>query len=159
MPRYKFQKNDFNPILIISNIAILSSGYYIINIFFTILFNSIFNTKLHINQILSEEALDLSSKYGYSYLCSLFFTNLLMIFLYVVVIDKAKKILDFVLTNFFIHLVLSTINTGFPTKFLWWVLNGLIITAVTLISEFISLKIEQKEIKIDFSIRKKSKKI
>ena len=89
MPKYKFQKNDFNPILIISNIAILSSGYYIINIFFTILFNSIFNTKLHINQILSEEALDFSSKYGYSYLCSLFFTNLLMIFLYVVVIDKA----------------------------------------------------------------------
>ena len=159
MPKYKFQKNDFNPILIISNIAILSSGFYIINIFFTLLFNSIFKTKLHINQILSDEAFDFSSKYGYCYMCSLFFTNLFMIILYVIVIDKAKKILDFVLTNFFIHLVISTIINGFPMKFTWWIINGLVITAVTLISEFISLKIEQKEIKLDFSIGRKTKKI
>ena len=156
MPRYKFQKNDFNPTFIISNIIILSTLYYILNIFFTILFNSFFKTKLHINQILSDSALDFSSKYGYNYLLSYFFTNTSMIFCYVFIVDKAKKILDYVLTNFFIHLIMSTINDKFPSKFTWWVLHGLIITAVTLISEYMSLKIEQKEIKLDFSSNNKA---
>lgn len=159
MPRYKFQKNDFNPTFIISNIIILSTLYYLLNIFFTILFNSFFKTKLHINQILSSSALDFSSKYGYNYLLSCFFTNTAMIFSYVFIIDKAKKILDYVLTNFFIHLILSTINDKFPSKFIWWFLHGVIITSVTLISEYISLKIEQKEIKLDFNIDRKDKKI
>ena len=63
MPRFKFQQSDFNPKFIISNIILLFSTHYIINIFFTILFNSFFRTKLHINQIFSDEAIDLSSKY------------------------------------------------------------------------------------------------
>lgn len=158
MPKYKFQKSDFNPVLICLNIVILSTGYYLTNIFFTILFNSIFKTKLHINQIISDEALDLSSKYGYSFLCSSFFTNMVMVVLFVVVVEKAKKILDYVLTNFFIHLVLCTVNSGFPFRFLWWTFNGLIITIVTLLSEYITLKIEQKEIKLDFSLGKSKKK-
>ena len=157
MPRFKFQQNDFNPKFIISNIILLFSTHYIINIFFTILFNSFFRTKLHINQIFSDEAIDLSSKYGYCYLCSLFFTNFFMIAGFVFIVDKAKKILDYVLTDFFIHLVLCTINCGFPSKFLWWVVNLTFVFLITIISEYISLKIEQKEIKLDFSITKKPK--
>lgn len=152
MPRYKFQKNDFNPLLIISNIIILSCAYYIINTFFTIFFNSFFKTNLHINQILTDEALDFSSYYGYSYLCSYFFTCILMIFVFVFVIDKAKKILDFVLTTFFIHLILCTINNGFPSRILWWLIQGLGITLITLVAEYLSLSIEQREIKINCHI-------
>lgn len=158
MPRFKFQQNDFNPKFIISNICLIFSVHYIINIFFTIIFNSFFRTKLHINQILSDEAIDLSSKYGYCYLCSLFFTNLFMIISFVFIVDKAKKILDYVLTDFFFHLVLCTINCSFPSKFLWWIINLIYVFLITLISEYISLKIEQKEIKLDFSITNKTKR-
>ena len=80
-----------------------------------------------------------------------------MIAVFILIVDKAKNILDFVLTNFFIHLILCTINSGFPSNFVWWVIQGIILTLVTLISEFISLKIEQKEIKLDFSVSKKVK--
>jgi hypothetical protein len=37
------------------------------------------------------------------------------------------------------------------------VIQGIVITLVTLVSEFISLKIEQQEIKLDFSVSKKVK--
>jgi hypothetical protein len=148
---------DFKPKIIISNILMISSAYYIINIFFTIFFNSFFGIRLHISQIISDKALDFSSSYGSAYLSSLFFTNVFMIAIFVFIVDKARNILDFVLTNFFIHLILCTVNSGFPSKFIWWVIQTIILTLVTLVSEFISLKIEQKEIKLDFSVSKKVK--
>ena len=149
--------NDFKPKIIISSILMITSAFYILNILFTIFFDYFFGCHLHINQILSDKSLDFSNKYGSCYLCSLFFTNVFMVVVFIVVVDKARNILDFVLTNFFIHIILCTINSGFPTAFIWWVFHGIIITLVTLISEFISLKIEQQEIKLDFNVSKKVK--
>lgn len=157
MPRNKFQKIDFNPTLIICRIMMLSSGYYIINIIFTIILNSVFKTKLHINQILSASIIDFSNKYDFCYICSLLMTNFIMIFGYVFIVDKAKNILDFVLTNFFIHLVLVTLIDTFPTSFFWWFLNLVVISSVTVLSEYMSLKIDQKEIKLDFGMKKGKK--
>ena len=159
MPKNKQSQalSEFKPKIIISSILMISSAYYIIKIFFTILFNSFFGVRLNIHQIISDKALDFSSFYGSCYLCSLFFTNVFMIIVFVLIVDKAKNILDFVLTNFFIHLIICTIYSGFPYSFIWWVINGIMVTLVTLISEFISLKIEQQEIKLDFSVSKKVK--
>ena len=153
----KSQNLDFKPKIIISSILMISSAYYIINIFFTIFFNSFFGIKTSIQQIISDKALDFSSAYSSCYLLSLFFTYVFMIAVFVIIVDKAKNILDFVLTNFFIHLIVCTINSGFPSKFIWWMIQGILLTLVTLISEFISLKIEQQEIKLDFSVSKKVK--
>ena len=159
MPKAKKSQalNDFKPKIIISSILMICSAFYIINILFTIFFNSFFGIRLHLSQIISDKALDFSSSYGPAYLCSLFFTYVFMIAIFIFFVDKAKNILDFVLTNFFIHLILCTVNSGFPSKFLWWVIQSIILTLVTLVSEFISLKIEQKEIKLDFSVSKKVK--
>lgn len=78
-----------------------------------------------------------------------------MIMGFVFIVDKAKNILDFVLTNFFIHLVLVTINDKFPTNCFWWFLNISVICIETITSEYISLKIDQREIKLDFTSNKK----
>ena len=153
----KSQNLDFKPKIIISSILMISSAYYIINIFFTIFFNSFFGIKSNIQQIISDKALDFSSAYSSCYLLSLFFTYVFMIAVFVIIVDKDKNILDFVLTNFFIHLIICTINSGFPSKFIWWMIQGILLTLVTLISEFIALKIEQQEIKLDFSVSKKVK--
>ena len=159
MPKKKNSQslNDFKPKIIISSILMISSAYYIINILFTIFFNSFFGIRLHIHQIISDKALDFSSTYGSCYILSLFFTYVFMVAVFIILVDKAKNILDFVLTNFFIHLILCTINSGFPSNFVWWIIQGVFLTLTTLISEFISLKIEQQEIKLDFSVSKKVK--
>jgi hypothetical protein len=95
--------------------------------------------------------MDLQSNYGYTTLLAIFFTNLMMIAAYVVIIDKAKKILDYVLTNFFIHLIITTLNSHFPFNPIWWIVNGVFLTIVTLISEFIALKLDQRDIKLDLN--------
>ena len=153
----KYISPNFDPTLIISQISLIFSLQYILVIFFTILFNPFFGLKLHIDQILSSDSLDLQSNYGYAYLCSSFFTNLFMISAYILVIDKANKILDYVLTNLLLHLILITLNSHFPTSILWWIVNGVYITLVTLISEYIALRMDQREIKLDLKFDKNEK--
>lgn len=151
----KYLSMNFNPTLILSQIALIFSLHYLILILFTILFDKIFGINLHINQIFSSESVDFQNNYGYSFLCSNFFASLFMILVYILVIDKANKILDYVLTNFFVHLILTTLYSHFPTHFLWWILNGIFLTVITLTSEYIALKIDQREIKLDLRISDK----
>jgi hypothetical protein len=72
-----------------------------------------------------------------------------MIAVYILVVDKANKILDYVLTNFFLHLILTTLNSHFPSYLIWWIINGIFLSVVTLISEYIALRLDQREIKLD----------
>ena len=50
--------NNFNPILIISQIFLIMSINYILLIFFTILFNTFFGIRIHKDQIFSSELFD-----------------------------------------------------------------------------------------------------
>jgi len=150
--KYLSKNHNFDPVLIISQIFLILSLYYIIQIFFTFLFNTIFGLKLHIDQILAAEVLDFSTPYGFAYLCTSFFTYLFMCVLYIVIVDKANKILDYVLTNFLFHLIMTTLNSHFPFNFLWWMTHSIFLILTTLISEFISLKLDQRGIKLNFNL-------
>lgn len=143
------KSHNFNPILIIAQIFLILSSNYVLFIFFMFLFNSFFGLRMHIDQIFSPEVFEFTeNSYGYSTLLTYFFCNLFMIFIYVVIVDKANKILDYAITNFFLHVLLTTFVKHFPLNYFWWVINGSITASVTLISEFISLKLDQKEIKL-----------
>lgn len=149
MPQLNKQTN-FDPMLIISQIFIIFWSNCFLLTFFTLLFNSILGIRSHILQLLSSDTLDLSTNYGYSYILSTFFASVPMMIIYIYLIDKANKILDYVLSNFLIQLIMITIFSSFPTNLLWWLFNGAVVSIITLISEYVSLKIERKEISLDF---------
>jgi hypothetical protein len=152
MPAKFLSKNqNFNPSLIVSQILLIISINYTLSIIFTIVFNSLFGLNLHIDQILSSEPIDFQNNYGYCFLMTNLATNILMIFVFVLLIDKANKILDYALTTFFFHIILTTLNSNFPINILWWIINGILLTVVTLVSEYISLKLDQKDIRLNFS--------
>ncbi len=150
--KYLTKNNNFDPVLIISQICLIFSIYYTLQIFFTILFNSLFGIRLHIHQILSSEVLDFSTSYGIAYICTSFFTYLFICVVLIVIVDKANKILDYILTNFLFYLIMTTLNSHFPTSFMWWLIHSCFLLVVTLISEFISLKLDQRGIKLNFNI-------
>ena len=150
--KYLTKNHNFDPILIISQIFLIFSMYHTTQIFFTFLFNTLFGLKLHIDQILSSEALDFSTSYGIAYLCSSFFTYLFMCVILIVIVDKANKILDYTLTNFLFHLILTTLNSHFPRSFMWGSMHICFLIIVTLISEFVSLKLDQRGIKLNFNL-------
>jgi len=142
---------NFDPVLISSQISLTIGIFYTLFFFFTIVFNQVFGLKPHLDQILNFEAFYFDSKYGFVTLCSYFFTNIIMIIVYIFSIEKANKILDYVLTNFFFYLVLTTLNSKFPTGLSWWIINFVFLSVVTLVSEYLCLMIEQREIQLDFS--------
>jgi len=142
---------NFDPVLITSQISLTIGIFYMLFIFFTITFDSVFGLKLHIDQILNFEAFYFDSRYGLVTLFSYFFTNLIMIAVYIFSIEKANKILDYVMTNFFCYLILTTLNSRFTTSILWWLINLVFLSVVTLVSEYLCLRIEQKEIHLEFS--------
>ena len=69
-----------------------------------------------------------------------------MMGLYVILIEKANKILDYVLTNFLLQVLIVWLFNGFPIAISFWCINGLKVAIETVISEYIALKIEQQEI-------------
>lgn len=150
--KYLTKNHNFDPTLILSQILLIFSLFYTIHIFFTFLFNTLFGLKLHIDQILSSESLDFSTSYGIAYLCTSFFTYLFMSISLIVIVDKANKILDYTLTNFLFHLILTTLNSNFPRSIMWWTMHTCFLIIVTLISEFVSLKLDQRGIKLNFNL-------
>jgi hypothetical protein len=156
MPAKLFSKNtNFNPILITSQIFLVISIYYILLIFFTIVYNTLFNLKLHIDQILSGDAFDFQNSYGYCTFLANLSTHVILTFVFIMVIEKANKILDYALTTFFIQLILTTLNSQFPLNFFWWIFNVALFALTTLVSEYISIRLDQKNIALDLKVSDK----
>ena len=65
------------------------------------------------------------------------------------VVERSRKCLDFVLTISFVHFGLTWISHGFPFSLPWWclVIGGT--TVSTLIGEYLCLREEQREIKMN----------
>jgi len=64
------------------------------------------------------------------------------------IVVKAKKVLDFSVTRFIIHLIICSSIYQFPTSWLWWVINIINVILETCIGEYFCLQEELKEIKI-----------
>ena len=59
------------------------------------------------------------------------------------IVEKAKKVLDYTLTIFIIHLILVWIYNGkFPWSFEWWGIHASIITITTILAELVLMRIE-----------------
>ncbi|EAY00900.1 hypothetical protein TVAG_266030 [Trichomonas vaginalis G3] len=62
--------------------------------------------------------------------------------------QRHRKALDYMSTLYGVHIVLSGICCGIPTKFVWWIITFLGWAAATMSAEFISLRIESRAISI-----------
>jgi hypothetical protein len=156
MPAKLFSKNtNFNPILITSQIILVISIFYVSFISTTMLHNSFFGLQLHIDQILSSEAFDFQSTYGYCALTASLNTHIIMTIVFIVFIEKANRIFDYALTTFFLHLILTTLNSQFPMNLGWWLVNLALFAVTIVISEYISLRLDQRDITVDFKVSDK----
>lgn len=63
------------------------------------------------------------------------------------VIERTRKCLDFVLTVAILHLLLTCLVSGFPARIAWWSVWTVGCVACTLLSEYLCLRIEQREIR------------
>jgi hypothetical protein len=150
MPIKYFSKNkNFYPVLILSNIGVIFSLTYIVRFTLTSIINLIFSLRLNTEQIVGYNQFTMD--FSYSYVCGLIalIESAILIFTYIIVVEKANKILDYVATNFILEIAVICLFKGFPNTFSFWLFSIIKVAVTTLVAEYISLKIEQKEITIN----------
>lgn len=63
-----------------------------------------------------------------------------------ILVERAKKCLDFTVTLYIIHLILCCLYTGFPTSFLWWFVYVVCVVVTALLGEWLCMRRELKDI-------------
>ena len=151
MPIKYYSKNQsFYPIFILSNIGLIISLNFIIRYINAIFINTVFGLYFHKEQVVgSSQYSSFDSGYTYAAFIISIIESFFMILAFVFIIEKANKILDYVCSNFILELFIISMYTGFPNNFSFWIFSLMRIIVITIISEFVSLKIEQQEISIN----------
>jgi protein SYS1 len=105
----------------------------------------------HLGQIFSPSSFDLSQNYAFLTITAHILNIICVILAEALVIEKANKCLDYTLTIFILHLCFVWMYTKrFPWSFEWWMINGGLIFATTILAEWTLMRIEQQEIKLTF---------
>lgn len=62
------------------------------------------------------------------------------------VVQRAKKCLDFAATCYTVHFVLCTALRGWPASFEWWALNASALVLMAVLGEWLCMRREMREI-------------
>ena len=124
MPFYGNQK--FDPTLIWCQIFVLQSTFYLSEGVILGGFYLLFGSHLSLDEILNWKRVSFSNTGGWLVAFSLLASSIVNAFLLVVVVERAKKCLDFSFTLFFVHFLLSwaySVSKDAPRNHLFHVLT------------------------------------
>ena len=85
--------------------------------------------------------------YGYSTLLAHFLNIPCVVIAAALIVEKASKCLDFILTIFILHFLVVFFDEG-TGDFYWWVTHIILITITCLLAEGLCMKLETAEIKL-----------
>ena len=63
-----------------------------------------------------------------------------------VVVERAKKCLDFTVTAHFMHLCSCSLYDGLPDHWEWWAVNGMSVVLMALLGEYLCMRRELQDI-------------
>ncbi|CAG9315207.1 unnamed protein product [Blepharisma stoltei] len=153
-----FGSDVFDPKFIIIQILSLQAIYYSSSCAFTVLFDQLLGLNIHISQIFSTSVLNLQDAYSLASVLACILVSFILIISIVLIVERASKCLDFGSTILILHVVCVTFYEGFPTNLIWWGLNLVAFFVIVIVSEFLCIKIEQKEISLTWIDKKNEKK-
>ena len=104
----------------------------------------------HLGQLFSPTSFDLALDYSMCTLIAHFLNIPLTVCALAYTVEKANKVLDFTVTIFFFHFLMTCLSYKFPSSLSWWLYHALIITITVLTGEYVCLKLETAEIKLSF---------
>uniref|UniRef100_A0A6U3BLW5 Protein SYS1 homolog n=1 Tax=Lotharella globosa TaxID=91324 RepID=A0A6U3BLW5_9EUKA len=146
-----FGQNIWDPWLIIAQIGIMQSSFYLLTGFWLVFLQTLVPTASTptLSHLLSASMMDRDVAVSIAPVLALFFSAPLCAVICAHVVDRAWQCLDFSGTVYFLHLIACTIHSGFPLYWEWWLANGLSMTIMVLLSEYWLVKKEQQPIEMD----------
>ena len=142
-------KAQFNPKLIFSQIVAMQCFHYVILGFIIQVNHVLFNTSITVDRIfVADEYLNLWSLHGWIDNFAILLTSCIGSVLMAIIVEKSKKVLDFGITLFLIHLFLCILyNHGkFPASWDWWIIHILSTILMILLGEYLCSKKELDDI-------------
>jgi len=136
----------FNPTLIFSQIMALQCFHYFFSGLLMEINNVLFGTSVTLDRLFTAEYLDLRTTPGWIDNGSILVSYIIGALLLAIIVEKAKKCLDFSVTLFFIHLMTCIAYDEFPASWDWWIIHVLGTIIMILLGEFFCSRRELMDI-------------
>jgi hypothetical protein len=114
--------------------------------FFLFFFGYLLNETILLDHFFSYQEIALTTKLGLVTTISFLLTAIISALFLVLVVERAKKCLDFSATVHIFHLLGCIFYGGFPTLWLWWLLQGVSLLIMTVLGEYMCWQRELREI-------------
>ena len=142
----RFMRSEtFNPKMIFYQICVIQSIFYFSFVGSTAFISVLFGFPLSLSSFFD------SAQYSWDHplLSVMLWTTLCLVaFVLPRVIERTRKCLDFVLTLVVVHLCLTWIVSGFPSRLSWWFVWTVGAAGCTLLAEYLCLREERREIRL-----------
>ena len=148
--------SGFYPALIVGQIAAMQSLMYISLGASLLLLNGLAGrpaTAVGLQHLLSKDAMSTAYPGGTIALAALFLNALPGSCFLCIVVERAKKCLDFTVTWCFLHVCCCTMYDGFPQSREWWGVAIANVACMSLLGEYLCMRREMREIPLFHSGR------
>jgi hypothetical protein len=144
-----FYAPGFDPALIVGQIVAMQSLIYLSLGVWLLLLNGLAGralTSAGLEQFFSHHAIKLSYTGGWVTIAAFFFNALAGGCFLAIVVERAKKCLDFAATIHLLHLCCCTMYDGFPNSWEWWIMNLMSLVVMSLLGEYLCMRREMQDI-------------
>ena len=146
-----FSPSNFDPQLIIGQITAMQTLLYVALGAWLLLLNGLAGrpaTSVGLEQIFSFRALRHDTTGGIIALAAFFINSLAGGVFLCVIVERAKKCLDFAATAHVLHLLGCTLYDGFPESWEWWIVMILNLVVMAVLGEYLCMRREMQDIPI-----------
>ena len=144
-----FAPSAFDPVLITARIVAMQSALYATFGVWLLLLGALAGadaSELRLDLLFAHARLSLYAAGAPRLAAALFLNGLTGGCMLALVVERAKKCLDFAATAHFVHLCLCSAHGGFPSSWEWWVLNGASLGAMATLGEYLCMRRELRDI-------------
>lgn len=144
-----FYAPGFDPALIIAQIVAMQSLLYLDLVLWLCVLRGLAGadiSSIGLEQIFSPRTISVSYTGGWIAIVALFLNSLAGGCFLCVVVERAKKCLDFAATAHVIHLGCCILYDGVPGSWEWWVINAMSLVVMSLVGEFLCMRREMQDI-------------
>lgn len=145
-----FYSSIFDPELIIYEIIVMQSIFYLTLSLWLLIFHLTLASSLSLNMMLSSAHMSIYSTHHtldtYISILSILLTSPIVAFALLLVVGRSKKCLDHVATIHILHVLICTLFYHFPTRFEYWVTHIIAATISTVAGEYLCMQREMATI-------------
>ncbi|CAM9116052.1 unnamed protein product [Discosporangium mesarthrocarpum] len=107
---------------------------------------ALFGTQLGLSLVFSSKIVSLSTGVGWTVICADLLTAFSGAILLPMIVERAKKCLDFTSTLYIIHFGICTLYDGPPRNWEWWMLQVVGLVIMVVLGEYVCSRRELRDI-------------